>query len=337
MLSNREKLILKAIIDEYIETGEPVGSKCLTCLPYLEKFSSATLRADMANLEKLGYLLKTHTSSGRVPSEKGFRYYVSNLLTRNSDVLDFYPLIDEILYNNKFSIDKAIEKSLDLLSKLTNLTTFSLGSFKKTPIILKIDLISLTNNRALLLLVTDSGVVEKITLTLPSDINLDDLYKVVITLNDILKNKNINQASEILNNIYAKNNIKQVLDYKSYILERFLNALKTLNQDDFQLHGFKHFFDNQELDDISILSDYIEKMNEENLLTLLGDDTGLSVRFPSDIEFIPRNNATIISIPYKIDNYENGYIAIIGPPRMDYKKTIPLIEYIASALSKFRK
>ena len=95
MLSSRQKLILKAIIEAYVKDAIPVGSKLLTQMPYLN-FSSATLRYDMAQLEELGYLEKTHTSSGRVPSEKGYRYYVEHLFTRDQDVVDAFPLIDQV-------------------------------------------------------------------------------------------------------------------------------------------------------------------------------------------------------------------------------------------------
>ena len=95
MLSNRQKLILKAIVEEYVESNEPVGSKVLTEKPYLD-FSSATIRYDMQDLEENGYLEKTHTSSGRVPSQKGYRYYVDNLVTRDDEIATIYPLIDEL-------------------------------------------------------------------------------------------------------------------------------------------------------------------------------------------------------------------------------------------------
>ena len=94
MLSDRQKLILKAIIEEYVSTNEPVGSKSLTSKPYLD-FSSATIRYDMQQLEEDGYLEKTHTSSGRIPSEVGYRYYVDNLIIRDDEVINYYRYIDE--------------------------------------------------------------------------------------------------------------------------------------------------------------------------------------------------------------------------------------------------
>ena len=125
MLTNRQKLILKAIIEIYVETGEPVGSKLLTDWPYLG-YSSATIRYDMQVLEESGYLEKTHTSSGRVPSRLGYRYYLDNLVTRDSNVNTVFPMIDS-LFERETSKDVIVKRAIDLLSELTNYTSVILG------------------------------------------------------------------------------------------------------------------------------------------------------------------------------------------------------------------
>ena len=102
MLSDRQKLILKAIIEDYVITNEPVGSKSLTEKPYLD-YSSATIRYDMQALEESGYLEKTHTSSGRVPSEQGYRYYVDHLIIRDEQVGEYFKYVDEIFENKNLS------------------------------------------------------------------------------------------------------------------------------------------------------------------------------------------------------------------------------------------
>ena len=103
MLSDRQKLILKAIIEEYVTSNEPVGSKSLTNKPYLD-FSSATIRYDMQYLEENGYLEKTHTSSGRIPSQNGYRYYVDHLIIRDDDVTQYFKYVDEILDDKNLSL-----------------------------------------------------------------------------------------------------------------------------------------------------------------------------------------------------------------------------------------
>ena len=122
MLTDRQKLILKAIIEEYVTSNEPVGSKMLTEKPYLA-FSSATLRYEMQHLEETGYLKKTHTSSGRVPSEQGYRYYVDHLIIRDDDVVEYYKYVDEILDNKYYSKEECIKKITNFLSELTGYYT----------------------------------------------------------------------------------------------------------------------------------------------------------------------------------------------------------------------
>ena len=142
MITSRQKLILKAIIEAFVKDAQPVGSKALTQMPYLD-FSSATLRYDMAQLEELGFLEKTHTSSGRVPSELGYRYYVEHLVTRDADVVDSFPLIDQIFLKNKLAREQAVEEAIHLLSELTNYTAMAVGPSSNQNTIKKIDFISL--------------------------------------------------------------------------------------------------------------------------------------------------------------------------------------------------
>ena len=127
MLSDRQKLILKAIIEDYVTSNEPVGSKALTEKPYLD-FSSATIRYDMQDLEEKGYLEKTHTSSGRIPSQTGYRYYVDHLIIRDEQVLEYFKYLDEILDNKKLAKEDALKKLADFLSELTGYYTIILGS-----------------------------------------------------------------------------------------------------------------------------------------------------------------------------------------------------------------
>ena len=197
MLSSRQKLILKAIIDEYINTAQPVGSKYLTQVPYLT-FSSATLRYDMAELESLGYLEKTHTSSGRIPSELGYKYYVDHLITRDVDVQISFPVIDDVLKQNQIKREQEIEEAVKLLSDLTNYTALAVGPAHDQLTIKKVDFIPLTDETATLLIVTNQGHVEHQTITIPDGLNINDLKESIKTLDELLANKTLEDASIIL-------------------------------------------------------------------------------------------------------------------------------------------
>ena len=193
MITSRQKLILKAIIEAFVKDAQPVGSKALTQMPYLD-FSSATLRYDMAQLEELGYLEKTHTSSGRVPSELGYRYYVEHLVTRDADVVDSFPLIDQIFLKNKLAREQAVEEAIHLLSELTNYTAMAVGPSSNQNTIKKIDFIPLSESDAVILIVTDQGHVQHQNISVPEGINISELKDIIKTLDELLRNRLIKDA-----------------------------------------------------------------------------------------------------------------------------------------------
>ena len=217
MLTSRQKLILKAIIELYVEDAQPVGSKALTAQPYLN-YSSATIRYDMARLEELGYLEKTHTSSGRIPSLKGYRYYVNHLVTRDSEVVDDFPLVDEILQKHSYSRQLAVEEAINLLSDLTQYTALAVGPSENKLKIMKIDFVPVSINEAVLLIVTDRGHVQHQSIRIPDEINMNEVKEVIKTLDDLLRNRYLNEASEILKNEFAKNQISQFIDYQNQLM-----------------------------------------------------------------------------------------------------------------------
>lgn len=336
MITSRQKLILKAIIDLYVKDAQPVGSKSLTHLPYLN-FSSATIRYDMAQLEDLGFLEKTHTSSGRVPSEKGYRYYVEHLVTRDQDVLKSFPLIDEIFFRNKLAREQAIEDAINLLSELTNYTALAIGPSAATAKIKKIDFVPLTSSQAVILIVTDQGYVQHQSITIPKEGHINDVKEVIKTLDDLLRDRLIEDATQILESVFAKQQIESFMTYQTQILESFINAFSKFTEDNFYLSGVTNVFDQPEFHSARSMKNFVDMFDRRDLLKLIGSQEGLSIRFGSDLRLIPMENCTIISVPYQIDDDEYGTIAVLGPTRMQYSKVIPLVEYIASNLGKLYK
>ena len=336
MLTSRQKLILKAIIEQYVKDAQPVGSKALTQLPYLN-FSSATLRYDMAQLEELGYLEKTHTSSGRVPSEKGYRYYVNHLVTRDQDVLESFPLIDELFLKNKFAKEQTIEEAINLLSELTNYTALAVGPNGQSAKIKKVDFISLTESDAVILIVTDQGHVQHQSISIPDEIDAEGVRKVIKTLDDLLKNRNIFEAKDILENVFAKQQIESFVNYQEQIIDSFINAFSKFAEENFYLSGVTNIFDQPEFHSASHIKSFVDMLDRRELVKFIGQEDGLSIRFGSDLTLIPMENCTVISVPYRISEDEHGTIAVLGPTRMQYSKVIPLVEYIASNLGKLYK
>lgn len=336
MITSRQKLILKAIIEAYVRDAQPVGSKALTQMPYLN-FSSATLRYDMAQLEELGYLDKTHTSSGRVPSEQGYKYYVEHLVTRDADVLEQFPLIDEVFLKNTLARETAIEEAIHLLSKLTNYTAMAIGPSSSQSKIKKIDFIPLGDKEAVILIVTDQGHVQHQNITVPELMDINSLKEVIKTLDDLLKDRFIEDASQILEAEFAKSEIASFIDYQAQLMHSFIHAFSKFAEENFYLSGVTNVFDQPEFHNVRHIKNFVDMLDRRELVKLIGDREGLSIRFGSDLQLIPMENCTVISVPYRISEHEKGTIAVVGPTRMEYSKVIPLIEYIASNLGKLYK
>ncbi|MBU1020615.1 MAG: heat-inducible transcription repressor HrcA, partial [Firmicutes bacterium] len=154
MLTVRQELILKLIVEEYIKTAEPVGSRSLS--KYLD-FSPATIRNEMADLEELEYLEKTHSSSGRIPSDLGYHYYIETILADKDGYSASFNTIDELFNNKDLAREEAIKQAMTLLSQITNYTTIALGPTAYGSRIKKIELVPLYENVCLLIIITNLG------------------------------------------------------------------------------------------------------------------------------------------------------------------------------------
>ena len=335
-LSNRQKLILKAIIEEYVSSGEPVGSKVLTAKPYLE-FSSATIRADMAYLEMLGLLEKTHTSSGRIPSVSGYKYYVEHLVTRDYEVVNDFPLIDKIFNDDTLNKEQMIKKAIDLLSDLTNYMTLASENNYEHIRIAKLDLVQISDFDALLLIITSTAKVETRQIKIPK-MGFAEFKKVIDAFDKALHNCYVSEIKYILKSENVANIISQYIDYQEEILRTFEVAFSSLNQTKTFHSGIDTIFEIPEFRDVDKIKEIITAVNNESINSLIATPTrGLSVRIGHENNISVMNDCSIVSVPYQIGDDEAGMIAVIGPTRLEYSRVIPLLESIAKNMSKLFK
>lgn len=335
MLTERRALILKTIVEEFVSTAEPVGSKGdiwahLNC-------SSATIRNEMAALEELGYLEKTHTSSGRIPSEQGYRYYVDEILKINQPKESNYPKVDEILGSYILGNDDVINRALNMISELTSYTSMILGPSNSRSLVKKIELVKIAPNEALILIITDKGHVEKRKLFLDG-LEMQDLQQVIRILNDFLVNVPVEDISRKL--AYELNSIelKEYLQYHQTLLEAFMRAFSKFNEERRFMSGQYNLLYEPEFNDINKVRAFIEAIDKEEIFRLIDRNAkGVTVKIGSENKLQFMENCTIISVPYQVPTGEIGTIAVVGPKRMNYKKVIPLLEYIAMNMSDFDK
>ncbi|MGL4949129.1 MAG: heat-inducible transcriptional repressor HrcA, partial [Anaeroplasmataceae bacterium] len=212
MLTDRQKLILKAIIEEYIETNEPVGSKVLTSKPYLQ-FSSATIRYDMQHLEETGFLEKTHTSSGRIPAVKGIKYYVEHLITRDDEMLAPFDKMIDIFNNHDLSREEAMKKIVEFMSEYTGYYVAVNGVSVNFATVKKLELIPLELNETILLIFTSDGQVQSQRITIPDNYKVDDLLRIIDIFDNAMYGRSIYEIKEVLSNEARKPKIRKIVDF----------------------------------------------------------------------------------------------------------------------------
>jgi heat-inducible transcriptional repressor len=336
MLSKRQELVLKAIIEEYVKTNEPVGSKSLTKDSSFDlNYSSATIRNDMALLEDMGLILKTHSSSGRIPSEAGYRFYVQMIMNESKETVQSFPLIDEIFRRHLISREEAIKESMALVTELTNYAAIVLGSQSYKSRIRKIQMVSLDANHAVLLLVTNHGYVESKKIIIPPELNVVDLERVIMMLNEVLRDCPISEIDNTLKQRIEEANLQAYIDYYDELISTFVQTFTKMVQDQFYMSGQSNILSLPEFQDINKVKELLNAIeNQEILKVVETSGEGITVRIGQENTVRAMKDCTVITVPYEIDEGKTGAIAIIGPTRMEYQKIIPLLEYIAKNIKK---
>lgn len=329
MLNNRRNEVLKIIVEEYIKTARPVGSdyvcKILDC-------SSATIRNEMMYLEEVGYLEKTHTSSGRIPGESGYRYYVDNLMKPKDITGEDMLKLQTIFKNNSLVISDAIKKSLEIISEITNYTTIALGNNAIENRLKKVEIIPLEESKILTMLITDKGYVEYKNMLLPSDISPSEVKQTVDLINKLLTGTPISEISSKLE-FEIKPIIPKYVKQHEVLYDAFYSAFSEFKEKANEVHfvGKSNFLMQPEFSSIDKIKDIMNKFdNIENVCELKEDSSGINIYIGKENEL--DNDVSIIKTKYNY-NGEEGTIAIIGPKRMEYDKVVGILDYIKNNLN----
>lgn len=336
MLTKRQEVVLRLIIEEYIKTAEPIGSRTLS---KILEFSPATIRNEMADLEDLGYIEKTHTSSGRVPSDKGYHYYIETILQDGESYSQSFSAIDELFDNEGIKREEAIKQAMNLLSQLTNYTTIALGPSAYGSKVKKVELVPLTEQTCILLMVTNQGHVESKQIIVPENTTLEDMKRVIEVLNDILYDCPINQVSEKLHYEINVKKIEDIISYNQTIIDSFLEAFTKFTQSKYYLSGKNKVLYQPEFSDLQRVRELLTFFEQNDIFRLVEntESQGMSVSIGKENQITAMRDCTVITVPYNLNDEESGTIAIVGPTRMEYQKVIPLVKYLASHMSKLYK
>ncbi len=329
MLGTRQKELMKAIVEEYISTARPVGSKHL-CKKF--KVSSATIRNDMSLLEELGYLEKQHISSGRVPSSLGYRYYVDNLMEPKKISGEDMLKLQTIFSNNELNLNDAILKSLEIVSDITNYTSVILGSTSNENLLEKVEIIPIGDGNVVAIVVTDKGHVENKSINIPSTIDMKEVSKTAELLNKMLRHTPINEVPSKLEFEIKPIIGNYVKDYE-VLYNAFYEALSSFqNNRDVHFEGKANILKQPEFNTVDSVKNIISKFESKELVSKI-EETDDEVKVYIGVESELDDNVTVIKTKYEAGG-KVGTIAIIGPKRMDYERVLNMLEYIKGEINK---
>ena len=340
LLTERQILVLKAIVEEFIQTAQPVGSRVLSKKEDLN-FSAATIRNDMADLEDLGFIEKTHTSSGRVPSQKGYRYYVDFII--NQEPIETTPevgIFKQLLEQKQFERETTIKEAVRLVSSLTNYTSILLGPSRDYSRVKKIQFVPISARQAVFVLITDQGHVESRTVTLPEDMDIARMETIIKALDELLVGEYIGRVQEKLTESF-ENQLHDFISYKEEIMYAMLQLLtQSLNQHNYILSGKSNILKQPEFNDLDKAYHLFNMIEADEIVKVIEADEDshqLTVKIGQENEIKAMEDCTLITVPYQINDYEFGKIAVLGPTRMEYRKIIPLLEQVARIMSDLYK
>lgn len=333
MLSERQLLILQVIIDEFIKDAQPVGSRSLSKKGEIT-FSSATIRNEMSDLEELGFIVKTHTSSGRVPSEKGYRYYVDHLLSPQRLKFNDMQMLKSVFAEQIYELEKIVQKSAKILSELTNYTAIALGPKVNDNKLRKIQIVPLSKETAIAIIVTDTGHVENKMFSLPPSFDVNELEKMANILNDRLAGVPL---VELKDKIYKEVIVllrQHVQNYDTIVTS--LSETLNLSMPEKLFFGGKTNMLSQpefhDIDKVKTLLSVIEQ--EEGIYDLIKHNpAGIHVKIGRENNNTALEDCSLITATYSVGSEQVGTIAVLGPTRMEYSRVISLLDYFTNDLT----
>lgn len=332
MLTERQLLILQTIIDDFIETAHPIGSRALSKKKEID-LSAATIRNVMADLEEMDLLEKTHTSSGRIPSEKGYRYYVDHVISPTFKQKELN-IIKHVIQDNMLELEQIVQLSAELLSQLTNYTAIVLGPNVADATLKQIQIVTLTPKTAVAILITNTGHVEHKSFSIPPSVDASDMEKMVNILNDRLTGVPIVQLPyKLQTEVYAlmKEHIK---DYE--LMYQYMKSI--IHYDDqakLYVEGQSNILTQPEFKDVDKIYDFYTMLeNEAEVIKLLASkDGGIQVSIGNENEVEAIKNFSLITSSFKLGSNQLGTIALLGPTRMEYRKVITLLQSLSNEMT----
>ncbi len=330
----RKLEILKLVIDDFINTAQPVGSRTIA-KKYELGISSATIRNEMADLEDLGYLTQPHTSAGRVPSDLGYRLYVDSLMKQMVLELDERQIIRNLLVHKIIRVDDVIRQASELLSNMTQMiSVVSMPQFKKTRLV-NMKIVRINESHVLLILVSDAGVFKNIPMEL-RDLEQQHLDRLSDGLLSVLKGGAIQDIS-VKTIMKLKTMLPEYGPFIDYLIPILRDTLKQLDEIEVRIEGTGYIFGLPEYNDIDKARKFLETLHDRDTIISIFDDVTpqrISVKIGNEIGIKAFRDSSIVAAGYRINADTYGHIGVIGPTRMHYGHVVTVVESFRQTLTE---
>lgn len=334
-LNERKQKILHAVVTDYIQTAEPVGSRTIS-RHYQRDLSAATIRNEMADLEELGFLTQPHTSAGRIPSQQGYRFYVDTLMGTtelNQGEKDYLSAVFMQIQKMR-EIDQIIQQTAKALSAVTHYTSLILGPQFRRSAFKHMKLLPLDRERALVVLMTDAGYIRSRVIDLPQALSGEEQQKIVDYLNEQLAGETI--ASLSASRLHR---LRSDLYSRIEILNQMMNMLEECSVEGegrIFLGGTSNILNQPEFQDMEKVRHLMTLFEQGERLTFLLETSveGVSIRIGTENALAEINDCSLVTATYHLHDRPVGAIGVLGPTRMEYSKVITVIEEIAGRLNR---
>lgn len=332
-LSERKKMILKAIIEAHIREGEPVGSKYLTQNGGIS-LSSATVRNEMAELEEMGYLEQPHTSAGRIPSELGYRFYVNGLMQRHVLTPSEQTELEGMVQGKLTELDQVLERATKLISELTNYTSIAVRPRQKTVTVRHFKLVYLNEAAFLLVMITSAEIVKTKQIHVAFSVTPGTLERLELGLNLYVAGKTPEEITlPVIMELEEK--LSDLQPLITPIIRCVYEVISELDCGELKLEGMNRLLQYPDYSDMHQLKELLGTLeNKEELLNLISssDRDRVNVLIGSENEVDVMHNSSLVFKTVKRRGKVIGAIGVIGPTRMDYSRVISTVEQLAESI-----
>ena len=334
VLDERKYMILKAIIDDYIITAMPVGSRTVSRKKGVG-FSPATIRNEMSDLEELGYLAQPHTSAGRVPSHKAYRLYVDSLLNSEELTVEEKKRIEDYIARRSGQVEDVIRAAADILADATQYTSIVVAPRIQSLRIKRVQMVPVDENTALMIVVTSAGIIKDALISIPPDMSSENLYSISEMLTRELKDHTLSEVRQIFARVFRDMSMNRRL--LGGVMKVMEEKLVEDAPEDIVIGGTTKLLNYPEYSDIEKAKNFLTLFeNKDRLAGMLKRAGGMeiTIRIGRENEIEALQNCSLVTATYRVGNNASGTLGVIGPTRMNYRRVVSMMEYMGEVISK---